>query len=36
MKRWIIDGKKVILSKPTPDQKVDEFAFEEGEDYPGV
>jgi len=33
MKKWIIDAKKVIISKPQQDQKVDEFTIEEGEVY---
>jgi curved DNA binding protein len=31
MKRFIIDGNNVILSKPTPDHTVDEFKFEENQ-----
>jgi curved DNA binding protein len=33
VKRFIIDGEKVIINKTTLDQKVDEFTFEEGEAY---
>jgi len=29
----VIDGAKVIINKPTPDQKVDEIHFEDGETY---
>jgi len=29
----VIDGEKVIINKPTPDQKVDEIHFEDGETY---
>jgi len=29
----VIDGEKVIINKPTPDQKVDEIHFEEAETY---
>jgi len=31
MKRFVIDGNKVILNKPTPESKVEECAFEENE-----
>lgn len=33
MKRFVIDGNKVILSKETSDQKVEEFEFEENQVY---
>jgi len=33
MKRFVIDGNKAIINKATPDQKVDEFTFEEYEVY---
>jgi len=33
MKRFVIDGNKTIINKSTPDQKVDEFTFEEYETY---
>lgn len=29
MKRYVIDGNKVIINKATAEQKVDEFEFEE-------
>jgi len=29
----VVDGDKVIINRPTPDQKVDEIHFEEGETY---
>jgi len=31
MKRFVIDGNKIIINKQTIDQKVDEFEFEEGQ-----
>lgn len=33
MKRYVIDGNKVIISKQTLEQKVEEFEFEENEVY---
>ncbi|KAH3759020.1 proliferation-associated protein 1 [Pelomyxa schiedti] len=33
MKRFVIDGNKVILQKPMPDQRAEEFAVEENEVY---
>eukprot|EP00871_Galdieria_phlegrea_P002126 jgi/Galph1/2914/GphlegSOOS_G1551.1 len=33
MKRYVIDGNKVILAKPTFDQKVEVYEFEENEVY---
>jgi len=33
MKRYVIDGNKVVLAKPTFDQKVDTFEFQENEVY---
>ncbi len=33
MSRFIIDGGKVILNRPAPDQRVDDTEFEEGEVY---
>lgn len=33
MKRYVIDGNKVIIGKSTLEQKVDEFEFQEGEVY---
>lgn len=33
MKRFVIDGNKVILAKPTTDQKAEEFQFQENEVY---
>lgn len=33
MKRYVIDGEKVILSKETKDQKVEEYTFEVNEVY---
>jgi len=33
MKRYVIDGNKVIINKQTVDQKVDEFEFEDYEVY---
>jgi len=33
MKRFVIDGSKVIISKSTLDHKVDEFEFEENQVY---
>lgn len=33
MKRYVIDGNKVILAKPTFDQKVDVYEFQENEVY---
>jgi len=29
----VVDGEKVIINRPTPDQKVDEIQFEDGETY---
>jgi curved DNA binding protein len=31
MKRYVIDGSRVIINRETPDQKVDEVTFEAGE-----
>ena len=31
LKRFVIDGSKVILLKPQPDQSVEEFAFDDFE-----
>lgn len=31
MKRYVIDGNNVIISKPTLDHKVEEFKFEENQ-----
>lgn len=33
MKRYVIDGNKVVISKQTLEQKVEEFEFEENEVY---
>ncbi|GJQ13622.1 hypothetical protein GpartN1_g5413.t1 [Galdieria partita] len=33
MKRYVIDGNKVVLAKPTFDQKVDVYEFQENEVY---
>lgn len=33
MKRFVIDGNKVILNKATPEHKVEEFEFEENQCY---
>jgi len=33
LKRHVIDGNNVIMSKPLPDQKAEEFTFEEGQVY---
>lgn len=33
LRRFVIDGDKVIINKTTPEQKVEEFTFEEGEAY---
>lgn len=33
IRRFVIDGDKVIINKSTVEQKVDEFTFEEGEVY---
>jgi methionine aminopeptidase len=33
MKRYIIDGNKCVLNRPTPDQKVEDVEFEENEVY---
>jgi len=33
LKRFVIDGNKVIINKPALDQKVEEFSFEENEVY---
>lgn len=33
MKRYVIDGNKVILSKPTPENKADDAVFAENEVY---
>eukprot|EP01103_Thecamoeba_quadrilineata_P019340 TRINITY_DN7785_c0_g1_i1.p1 TRINITY_DN7785_c0_g1~~TRINITY_DN7785_c0_g1_i1.p1 ORF type:complete len:414 (-),score=88.83 TRINITY_DN7785_c0_g1_i1:3-1211(-) len=33
LKRFVIDGDKVIINKPTPDQKVEEVVFEPYEAY---
>jgi len=33
MNRFIIDGGKVILNRPNPEQKIDDAEFEEGEVY---
>eukprot|EP00695_Tsukubamonas_globosa_P002216 TRINITY_DN331_c0_g1_i5.p1 TRINITY_DN331_c0_g1~~TRINITY_DN331_c0_g1_i5.p1 ORF type:complete len:320 (-),score=192.81 TRINITY_DN331_c0_g1_i5:326-1210(-) len=33
LKRFVIDGSKVILQKPTAEQKVEEFTFEANEVY---
>mmetsp|Transcript_2900 Transcript_2900/g.18145 ORF Transcript_2900/g.18145 Transcript_2900/m.18145 type:complete len:192 (+) Transcript_2900:890-1465(+) len=33
MKRYIIDGNKVVLNKPTPEMKVEDDEFEENEVY---
>ena len=31
MKRFVIDGNKVVLNKPTPESKVEDCTFEENE-----
>eukprot|EP00899_Mesostigma_viride_P003280 jgi/Mesvir1/12953/Mv05966-RA.1 len=33
MKRFVIDGNKVVLNQPTTDARVDDFEFEENEVY---
>ena len=33
MKRFVIDASKAVLNRPTPDQKVEDAEFEEGEVY---
>ncbi|GAB4814168.1 hypothetical protein N2152v2_001214 [Parachlorella kessleri] len=33
MKRYVIDASKAVLNRPTPDQKVEDAEFEEGEVY---
>ncbi|KAG1662560.1 hypothetical protein FOA52_003939 [Chlamydomonas sp. UWO 241] len=33
MKRYIIDGNKCVLNRPTPEQKVEDVEFEENEVY---
>lgn len=33
LKKWVIDGEKVIISKTSTEQQVEEFKFEEGEVY---
>lgn len=31
MKRYVLDGNEIILSKETPDQHAEEFVFEENQ-----
>lgn len=33
MRRYVIDGEKVIMNKPTPDQIADDYEVEESDVY---